>query len=1438
MRSVYAIVAAALVSAASAGCADEAVPLPAAAGADVPKSFFTDAAHRGEVFFSRVTVTDVQSGGPFVAGWASPLRRVRWSIDERTLIARADEGAVATDGAIVHAWAITDQYDKTPSGAIDRSRPWFEREYMAVDWSRDLVSVQGLDLLEGSIAADGTGVAYAALRVVGDEPLTQPVLDVDAGYLDVTGRLSAAAGTVSIAGTDVPACAVGPAGVMPEGIDPQKSSDCVREIDVRTSFVRAADAGYAPGSGSLASAFAAPVVRFPFEYDFPREPLSIRRPLWQRDLAAAPDGSLVACDPSAGDADADGTDDACVSVGRGARCNASAAACTLPFAARSPRTFAFHYVGPDEHAPAVRAALLPWDVALRSAIAAARYLECTALGDPECASRFPVPAQSSRDDDDAVALASEVLACREGRAHLERGGDAVACAGLADELATPRAASKAAVAIARAEPAIVLCHDPIAAADPAPCGQAGLRVRDGDVRFDVIRVDTGVGDDRPELVAVPGFDPTTGAIVSSRITVALLPLIRRVAAGVDWLELAAGELADGPAAAAHASGLYRAAREGALPRLDATGLVERLGAFAGVDAQGFTAIAHHAKSDPAVAAEVAKVLDRAASVVGVVRPAAMVTEADERRAAARGTDVDLALAQAAASSAAVDGAWDQELSPLGPFAAAVSGRARGAIADGLARRAACVLAGPNPATLVPLLPVLFEKFGPPTAGESATERLARTERVRSYLVDRSIEATISHAVGHALGLGHNLAGSADARFYHPQYWQLRTRDGAAAGACDGSSSAPCSGPRYVDPADEGELDQQIGMFATSSVLDVLGDARAALVGPGAFDFAAVRGLYAEVVPVFAEPERALPSDLGAGFVAELDDFGGVWGKRWRQGDREVEAASLQRHERLVRDCVPVDTDALRPASWDESARGPWSPLLDGGIVRAGGQATRCRQPALDLVAWAALAGAAGASAASDAQGRVRAPFLVASDDVADAGNPSANRGDAGADAYEVATFFATFDQLEAVRTRDDHGTESDYLERLARLQRQADLAAGPALLASFIRDAALDLDGTSFDDAIALAPRASLVPRVLAADVAFEHLARLALRPVEGPHARPVGDAILRPIPADAAGAEIALPASVALVDDEISLAGRAATGGLERIWAAELLASSTPWLFFDGVLPTSVALADAWPRAFERWLGAAASGDESVAAPRVASWANGSPVVDASLSPSKPLGWVRWAAPNEPELCFPSHGREACTTYASVAGEPADPSFPPFLAALDPGLDAHAQRLAIAWTLLHAPASGAPISFDALRVWSSAVEPPPPLAHRIELHAPDGEIWIAQTDGADAAFGAAVQRRVAARILQRANTLLASAYEVAPGPDLDADGAPDWWLPVLDASTGKPHVKYHPAAAGPGCSPEDASACACDASPICVAFARQLEVVRFLRSALDRFGG
>ena len=39
-----------------------------------------------------------------------------------------------------------------------------------------------------------------------------------------------------------------------------------------------------------------------------------------------------------------------------------------------------------------------------------------------------------------------------------------------------------------------------------------------------------------------------------------------------------------------------------------------------------------------------------------------------------------------------------------------------------------------------------------------------------------------------LGLGHNLASSADAFAYRPQYWQLRTSDGAVTAPCDGSES--------------------------------------------------------------------------------------------------------------------------------------------------------------------------------------------------------------------------------------------------------------------------------------------------------------------------------------------------------------------------------------------------------------------------------------------------------------------------------------------------------------------------------------------------------------------------------------------------------------------------------------------------------------------------
>ena len=62
----------------------------------------------------------------------------------------------------------------------------------------------------------------------------------------------------------------------------------------------------------------------------------------------------------------------------------------------------------------------------------------------------------------------------------------------------------------------------------------------------------------------------------------------------------------------------------------------------------------------------------------------------------------------------------------------------------------------------------------------------------------------------------------------------------------------------------------------------------------------------------------------------------------------------------------------------------------------------------------------------------------------------------------------------------------------------------------------------------------------------------------------------------------------------------------------------------------------------------------------------------------------------------------------------------------------------------------------------ATAGDADPALDQRIELHEPNGRVWVARTFGTEVIFGETVQRGIAARILEYANGLLAQAYEHA----------------------------------------------------------------------------
>ena len=95
---------------------------------------------------------------------------------------------------------------------------------------------------------------------------------------------------------------------------------------------------------------------------------------------------------------------------------------------------------------------------------------------------------------------------------------------------------------------------------------------------------------------------------------------------------------------------------------------------------------------------------------------------------------------------------------------------------------------------------------------------------------------------------------------------------------------------------------------------------------------------------------------------------------------------------------------------------------------------------------------------------------------------------------------------------------------------------------------------------------------------------------------------------------------------------------------------------------------------------------------------------------------------------------------------------------------------------------------FDMMSVWELGVNADPGFANRIEFHNPTGKVWIAKTYGKENLFGKMVQKGIAARVLEWANQLLVQAYQTEPGPDLDADGDPDWYTVLLNAQ-GQPTV-------------------------------------------------
>ncbi|MCO4762844.1 MAG: zinc-dependent metalloprotease [Myxococcales bacterium] len=209
------------------GCAEERDPIDRVQPYALKKANFT-----GEWYYQR-TVVDVPSsnGFTFVGNTDhSGLQKVKFDIQEKTLFVRrnvelikgGDDKALKGDdyeGEVIAAFPIVKHFDVRRAynpttgeemnimeeNAIDR--PWYEREFIRVDWSSNKVTNYQLDFERKSIES----VPYYPQQTSKEGALHPDAphleFETDAPYFDVTNRIFAKAGTIEYPGYgQIPVC--------------------------------------------------------------------------------------------------------------------------------------------------------------------------------------------------------------------------------------------------------------------------------------------------------------------------------------------------------------------------------------------------------------------------------------------------------------------------------------------------------------------------------------------------------------------------------------------------------------------------------------------------------------------------------------------------------------------------------------------------------------------------------------------------------------------------------------------------------------------------------------------------------------------------------------------------------------------------------------------------------------------------------------------------------------------------------------------------------------------------------------------------------------------------------------------------------------------------------------------------------------------------------
>jgi hypothetical protein len=260
-----------------------------------------------------------------------------------------------------------------------------------------------------------------------------------------------------------------------------------------------------------------------------------------------------------------------------------------------------------------------------------------------------------------------------------------------------------------------------------------------------------------------------------------------------------------------------------------------------------------------------------------------------------------------------------------------------------------------------------------------------------------------------------------------------------------------------------------------------------------------------------------------------------------------------------------------------------------------------------------------------------------------------------------------------------------------------------------------------------------------------------------------------------------------------------------------------------------SVSIADVFPDGYRRWLANNLTGDDAIKGVYARGTAGTGPQ-PADLDPNgyALLGQTSWWPTQGIETCFPQGEKLTCRDPFAATPIGAAASTGPVI---DPQVGWEQQKFALVQSLIYLPENDRTNWLDQMRVYEIGVNTDPGFENRIEFHNPDGHIYVAQTFGTEVLYGKTVQRGIAARVLEYANTLLQEAAVTAP--IVNANGVTIGYQPVLDAN-GKVQYKSKSGSGAPLLLGPNAQ---CDQSKECVKMTNYVAVPKLMREAMSYLG-